>query len=115
MDAVSLYSKAWVQQMKLLQQNQSQMIYNNTTPVNTNLTPNYPAVPGLNRSPLNGIPQVGSFDVDTYNTALFLNQSLAASTQPYPNAHSSGYNSSQPTTAFQSQYNIYDPANTFWF
>ena len=114
-DTATLYSKAWVQQMKLLQQNQSQMIYNNTAPVNANLSTNYSAVPGLNRSLLNGIPQVGSFDVDAYNTALYLNQSLAASTQHYPNTHSSSYTPGQQTTAFQSQYNIYDPPNTFWF
>lgn len=115
-DATSLYSKAWAQQMKLLQQNPSQLISNTATPVNGNFTSNYTGLSGLHRSIPNGLPQVGGFDVDTYNATLLLNQSLAnVSTQPYANTQTTGYSSAQPTAPFQTPYNIYDTSNSFWF
>jgi hypothetical protein len=110
-DAATLYSKAWAQQMKILQQSQNQLIYNTST-VNPNITSQLTALSGINRPSLNGIAQVGSFDVNAYNAALYLNQSLAAAHQTNPAA--SAYTSSA-ATHFPTQYNIYDPSNTFWF
>ena len=110
-DTATLYSKAWAQQMKILQQSQNQAICN-ASAVNPNITSQLTALSGINRPLLNGIPQVGSFDVNAYNAALFLNQSLAASHQTNP--ASSAY-TSPATTPFPAQYNIYDPSNTFWF
>ena len=84
--------------------------------MNANLATNYSGLTGFGRSVPNGLPQVGPFDVDAYNTNLLLNQSLAnASSQPYTNAQSGGYPSTHSITAFQSPYNIYDTSNSFWF
>ena len=106
----SLYSKAWAQQMKLLQQNQNPLIYNTPT-ANSNIANQFTTLPGINRPLLNGLTQVGSFDVDAYNAALFLNQSLAASAQS--STPSSAYTSAS-ATSFPTPFNIYDPTNTFW-
>lgn len=108
----SLYSKAYAQQMKLLQQNQTPLIYNTPT-TNSNIANQFTTLPGINRPLLNGITQVGSFDVDAYNAALYLNQSLAVSAQS--NTPSPAYTSAPATTPFPTPFNIYDPTNTFWF
>ena len=61
---------------------------------------------------MNSMSQVGSFDVDAYNAALFLNQSIAATAQN--NAANNAYGSSV-TSPFGAQYNFYDPTSNFWF
>ena len=114
-DTATLYSKAWAQQMKLLQQNQATAMSNTALQLNSNLASNYTSLSALDRSFLNGLPQSGSFDADAYNATLLLNQSLAnASTNPYLNTQASGYTSTQPAAAFPTQYGIYNP-NSFWF
>ena len=111
-EAAAIYSKAWAQQMKIMQQNQSPLICN-TSAVNQNQLPNqFSSLSAINRPLMNSMSQVGSFDVDAYNAALFLNQSIAATAQN--NAANNAYGSSV-TSPFGAQYNFYDPTSNFWF
>ena len=114
-ETASLYSKAWAQQMKILQQNQTPIICS-TPSVNNPLTNQFPSYAGIGNSLVNGISQVGTVDVDAYNAYMraFVNQSVAASTNI--NVPPVAYNASATTQQFTNPYHLYDPTNIpFYF
>ena len=114
-ETAALYSKAWAQQMKILQQNQTPIICSAPS-VNTPLTNQFPSYAGIGSSLANGISQVGTIDVDAYNAYMraFVNQSVAASTNI--NVPPVSYNASATTQQFANPYHLYDPTNIpFYF
>ena len=114
-ETAALYSKAWAQQMKILQQNQTPIICSAPS-VNTPLTNQFPSYAGIGSSLVNGISQVGTIDVDAYNAYMraFVNQSVAASTNI--NVPPVAYNASATTQQFTNPYHLYDPTNIpFYF